>query len=441
MLFAAILKSSRPVRPPSSHRWRRPHARLRRRQAAALHDPRGPSPAWTIRWRFNPGLVGRRGLHGRPADDRGGHALRLPGDRRPQLRPSPAQRLVRAGEYGRAKAEAVPIPSAAPAATSPTTTTCADQLYDLFLDRDRQYSCAYFAAKSDSLETAQENKKRHIASKLLLDRQRLRVLDIGSGWGELALSGPGSRRRRHRRHAQHRAAQGEPRRAPPDRRPRRARALPPARLPRGARPLRPRRPPSACSSMWACRTTARFFQRGEGICWPMTASPCCIRSAPWSRRAARKPMAAENTSSPVAHTPALSEGDGEAVQAVGLWGGRRWRSSRLHYAKRCGPGASASRPTATRVRALYDERFCRMSVLSRDASSAFRYGGQMASSRCSWPSSPDVVPLTRDYMVVGNAPTWRAAARACARCADQPPTAPPARRSRARAGGRRRPRP
>ena len=62
-----------------------------------------------------------------------------------------------------------------------------DQLYDLFLDRDRQYSCAYFAAESDSLETAQENKKRHIASKLLLDRQRLRVLDIGSGWGGLGL--------------------------------------------------------------------------------------------------------------------------------------------------------------------------------------------------------------------------------------------------------------
>src|SRR4029453_8599713 len=62
-----------------------------------------------------------------------------------------------------------------------------DQLYDLFLDRDRQYSCAHFAAESDSLETAQENKKRHIASKLMLDRQRLKVLDIGSGWGGLGL--------------------------------------------------------------------------------------------------------------------------------------------------------------------------------------------------------------------------------------------------------------
>ena len=61
------------------------------------------------------------------------------------------------------------------------------ELYDIFLDRDRQYSCAYFMAPSDSLETAQENKKRHIAAKLLLDRPDLRILDIGSGWGGMGL--------------------------------------------------------------------------------------------------------------------------------------------------------------------------------------------------------------------------------------------------------------
>jgi cyclopropane-fatty-acyl-phospholipid synthase len=61
------------------------------------------------------------------------------------------------------------------------------QLYDLFLDTDRQYSCAYFASLDDSLETAQENKKRHIAAKLLLDRPNLNILDIGSGWGGFGL--------------------------------------------------------------------------------------------------------------------------------------------------------------------------------------------------------------------------------------------------------------
>ncbi|MCY4551623.1 MAG: cyclopropane-fatty-acyl-phospholipid synthase [Defluviicoccus sp.] len=61
-----------------------------------------------------------------------------------------------------------------------------DTLYDLFLDRDRQYSCAYFTDDTNTLEEAQENKKRHLAAKLRL-RPGLRVLDIGSGWGGLAL--------------------------------------------------------------------------------------------------------------------------------------------------------------------------------------------------------------------------------------------------------------
>jgi len=60
-------------------------------------------------------------------------------------------------------------------------------LYDLFLDRDRQYSCAYFAKPDDSLETAQQAKKVHIAAKLMLDKPGLKTLDIGCGWGGMAL--------------------------------------------------------------------------------------------------------------------------------------------------------------------------------------------------------------------------------------------------------------
>jgi len=60
-----------------------------------------------------------------------------------------------------------------------------DELYASFLDADRQYSCAYFAAPDDTLEKAQMQKKRHIAAKLLL-RPGQRVLDIGSGWGGMA---------------------------------------------------------------------------------------------------------------------------------------------------------------------------------------------------------------------------------------------------------------
>ena len=63
-------------------------------------------------------------------------------------------------------------------------------LYALFLDRDRQYSCAYWPDADNeagiSLEQAQEDKKAHIAAKLLL-RPGMKVLDIGCGWGGMAL--------------------------------------------------------------------------------------------------------------------------------------------------------------------------------------------------------------------------------------------------------------
>ncbi len=62
------------------------------------------------------------------------------------------------------------------------------RLYSLFLDRDRQYSCAYFPRGDETLEAAQAAKKRHIAAKLRLDRPGLEVLDIGCGWGGMALT-------------------------------------------------------------------------------------------------------------------------------------------------------------------------------------------------------------------------------------------------------------
>ncbi len=63
-----------------------------------------------------------------------------------------------------------------------------DQLYQLFLDEDWQYSCAYFPTGIETLDQAQAAKKRHIAAKLLLDRPGLHVLDIGCGWGGMALT-------------------------------------------------------------------------------------------------------------------------------------------------------------------------------------------------------------------------------------------------------------
>ena len=61
-----------------------------------------------------------------------------------------------------------------------------EKLYDLFLDKNRQYSCAYFKNDNDTLEDAQQNKMNHIIRKLNLKNNQ-KVLDIGSGWGTLAI--------------------------------------------------------------------------------------------------------------------------------------------------------------------------------------------------------------------------------------------------------------
>jgi cyclopropane-fatty-acyl-phospholipid synthase len=60
------------------------------------------------------------------------------------------------------------------------------RLYSLFLDADKQYSCAYFETPDASLDDAQLAKKRHLAAKLLIERGQS-VLDIGCGWGGLGL--------------------------------------------------------------------------------------------------------------------------------------------------------------------------------------------------------------------------------------------------------------
>lgn len=100
-------------------------------------------------------------------------------------RPPWLQRLIRFARYARRRLDQWnPAPRAQRNVAHHYDLSGA--LYDLFLDRDRQYSCAYFARPDMTLDEAQAAKKRHVAAKLHLGPGQ-KVLDIGSGWGGLAL--------------------------------------------------------------------------------------------------------------------------------------------------------------------------------------------------------------------------------------------------------------
>src|SRR5262245_40060620 len=269
-----------------------------------------------------------------------------------------------------------------------------DQLYDLFLDRDRQYSCAYFAAESDSLETAQENKKRHIASKLMLDRQRLRVLDIGSGWGGLGLylaQEAGADVTGITLSAeQHKVSQ--------------ARAADAGLSERVRFHLRDYPEESGrydrIVSVGMFEHVGvphyrKFFQKlkdlladdGIALLHSIGSMGPPGGTNPWLQKYIF----------PGGYTPALSEVM-EAVEAVGLCV-TDVEILRLHYAQTLRAWRQRFTANRNKVRGLYDDRFCRMWDFYLTGSElGFRYGGQMV-FQMQLAKQPDAVPLTRDYIV------------------------------------------
>ena len=93
--------------------------------------------------------------------------------------------LRKAAAYLAAKIDSINPPEKA-AKNAKHTYNLTRRLYELFLDEDRQYTMAYYRDTSNSLEQAQLDKKAHIAAKLYL-KPGMKVLDIGCGWGGLAL--------------------------------------------------------------------------------------------------------------------------------------------------------------------------------------------------------------------------------------------------------------
>jgi cyclopropane-fatty-acyl-phospholipid synthase len=269
-----------------------------------------------------------------------------------------------------------------------------DKLYDLFLDRDRQYSCAYFANENDSLEAAQENKKRHLAAKLLLDRPRLKVLDIGSGWGGLGLylaeetgadvTGITLSTEQHKVSQARAAKAGLADRLRFDLRDYREEGGTYDRI--------------VSVGMFehvGVPHYRAFFRKLKDL---LAADGVAVLHSighmdppggtnPWLQKYIF----------PGGYTPALSEVM-QAVEGAGLWV-TDVEILRLHYAETLRAWRRRFDANRDRIRALYDERFCRMwEFYLTSCELGFRYAGQMV-FQMQLARRQEAVPLTRDYMV------------------------------------------
>jgi cyclopropane-fatty-acyl-phospholipid synthase len=264
--------------------------------------------------------------------------------------------------------------------------------YRRFLDADLQYSCAYFADPSFSLEQAQEAKKRHIAAKLLLE-PGMRVLDIGCGWGGLALSLAEMERvevvgvtlsREQLTVARKRAKQAQLEE--------RVRfAL------QDYREIEGRFDRIVSVGMFehvGTRNYATFFQKirnllsAEGIALIHSIGRIngpAITSA-WTRKYIF----------PGGHIPALSE-VAPVIERAGLIM-TDLEILRLHYAETLRRWRERFIESHRREGRPSDERFCRMWEFYLASSElAFRYGGLMV-FQAQLARQLDSVPLTRDYM-------------------------------------------
>jgi cyclopropane-fatty-acyl-phospholipid synthase len=265
-------------------------------------------------------------------------------------------------------------------------------LYELFLDSDLQYSCGYFPVPGTSLDEAQEAKKRHLASKLLLEPGQ-KVLDIGSGWGGLGLylartagvevTGVTLSIEQHKV-SERRAAE--------------------AGLSDRVRfHLRDYRQESASYDRIVSVGMfehvglphyEEFFRkvhgllRDDGVALLHTIADHGMPSTtnPWLRKYIF----------PGGYTPSLSEVV-PVIERAGLWV-TDIEVLRLHYAETLRHWRERFMANRHKAVELYDERFCRMwEFYLSGAEVSFRRMGQMV-AQIQLTKSVDAVPLTRDYM-------------------------------------------
>lgn len=267
------------------------------------------------------------------------------------------------------------------------------EFYELFLDSDRQYSCAYFAEPGFSLEQAQEAKKRHIAAKLLL-KPGVHVLDIGCGWGGMALTLA-------------RAADVQVTGITLSKE-----QLAVARERAAAAGLSDRVRFELCDYRQMTGRFDRIVSVGMfehvgvphypaffGKVHELLADDGVALLHSIGR------MEGPGTTNawirkyifPGGYSPALSEVT-PAVEGAGLWltDAEIWR---LHYAETLRHWRQRFLANRDKAKALYDERFCRMwEFYLAGSECAFRHQGHMV-FQIQMARSVEAVPLTRDYML------------------------------------------
>ncbi len=272
-----------------------------------------------------------------------------------------------------------------------------NELYRLFLDSDLNYSCAYFRAPENGLETAQADKLRRIAAKLALAPGQ-RVLDIGSGWGGMALFlaeradvevlGITLSRDQHElatRRAQERGLDGRVRFALMD-----------------YRDLAGRFDRIVSIGMFEhvgadhyrsffAKLNALLADDGVALLHSIGRADGPGPTSAWIRKHIF----------PGAYVPALSEVHA-AVEQSGLWV-TDLEILRRHYALTLRAWQERFQRHRAEAAALFDERFCRMWEFYLSAAEiGFRYGKQMV-FQMQLAKSGDALPLTRDYMAEAEA--------------------------------------
>ena len=265
-------------------------------------------------------------------------------------------------------------------------------LYDLFLDADRQYSCAYFRTDNDSLEVAQHNKKAHIAAKLLL-KPGQKVLDIGSGWGGMGLylaqsadvdvTGVTLSVEQQKLSEERAKAAGLGNKVSFHLRDYREE---PGKYDRIVSVGMFEHVGVAHYRAFFAKVRDLLADDGVMLLHSIGRMGPPYGPNPWMKKYIF----------PGGYTPSLSEVLA-AVERAGLWV-TDVEILRLHYAKTLRQWRRRFAANRDKARALYDERFCRMWEFYLAGSEvAFRHMGQMV-FQMQIAKRVDAVPLTRDYM-------------------------------------------